>query len=271
MGLIKSALSRVISWHAKGRRFGSRTFYNLSFGYLWAYNNIDFDMETNGETALIAHLFDAPPEVVFDVGANVGNWSLRVLHHHTAAQIHAFEIAPAVHVELKGRLKGTSIVVNDFGLSDRTETLKIKYYPGRNELSSIHLGATHFPWAYEIIDAQVLTGSEYCTQKEISYIDLLKIDTEGHDISVLRGFSDLIEHEKISIIQFEHNETAIYSRTFLKDFYELLGAKYVIGRILPMGVAFKDYSTLDENFLHANYLAVARSRPEIIRRLKVAA
>jgi FkbM family methyltransferase len=243
--------------------------YNLAYGYMWGYNNIDFDMQTNGEAALIMRAFDFSPAIIFDVGANVGNWSMMVQQRYPATQIHAFEIAPPVYAELKDRFDGTGVVINDFGLSDRTETIKIKYHPGRNESSSIHVGATHLPWAYELIDAKVLTGSEYCIQKGISRIEFLKIDTEGHDINVLHGFSEFIENEYISMIQFEYNEMSIFSRTFLKDFYELLGPRYVIGRILPMGVAFKDYSTLDENFLHANFLAVARSRPEIIRRLRV--
>ena len=240
----------------------------LAFSYMWSYNNIDFNMETNGEFAIIDRLFNTPPKVLFDVGANIGKWSSKVCERFPLAQLHSFEIAPAVHALLQRRLQNTNVVINGFGLSDQIKTLKLKYHPDRNELSSLHIDATHFPFAWEIIDAQVTTGDAYCRQYGVESIDFLKIDTEGHDLSVLRGFSEMLAQNKIVAIQFEYNEMAIFSRTYLRDFYELLSERYEIGRILPMGAAFKNYVPMDENFLPANFLAIAKTRPELTERMR---
>jgi len=54
----------------------------------------------------------------------------------------------------------------------------------------------------------------------IPNISLLKIDTEGHVFSVLKGASKMLDN--IDIIQFKFNQSHIYSHALLKNFYELL-------------------------------------------------
>ena len=49
-------------------------------------------------------------------------------------------------------------------------------------------------------------------KKKISQIDLLKIDTEGYELKVLKGLKDSIK--KVSMIIFEHH----YDDMILKDY-----------------------------------------------------
>ena len=51
------------------------------------------------------------------------------------------------------------------------------------------------------ITINIDTVKNYCREKNISHIDLLKIDTEGYDFNVIKGCGDMIKN--IRYIQFE--------------------------------------------------------------------
>jgi hypothetical protein len=82
-------------------------------------------------------------------------------------------------------------------------------------------------------------------QESISDLDLLKIDTEGNEYSVLKGAIDSIGKNKIKAIHFEFNEMNIFSGVTFKMFWDLL-AQYDFYRILPDGnlVNIKNYSPI---------------------------
>ncbi len=56
--------------------------------------NLDYDIASNGEASVISKCCDND-SVVFDVGANKGDWSKAVLSQYPKARIHCFEIVPA--------------------------------------------------------------------------------------------------------------------------------------------------------------------------------
>ena len=72
-------------------------------------------------------------------------------------------------------------------------------------------------------------------KEKIDRISLLKIDTEGTEYDVLMGGKETLKQGKIDIIQFEFNEMNVYSRTFMKDFVEIL-PKYEFFRLMPYGL-----------------------------------
>lgn len=120
------------------------------------------------------------------------------------------------------------------------------------------------------IKVDLITGAEFCIQKGISKIDFLKIDVEGLEFQVLKGFLDFIENQKIKVVQFEYGPMNIESRTFLKDFYDFLGPKgYQIGKLYPDGVEFCEYCYQLDDFKWANYVAVLHSEKQIIDKISV--
>jgi hypothetical protein len=88
----------------------------------------------------------------------------------------------------------------------------------------------------------------------------LKIDVEGHELSVLRGASNSMQ--RIGCIQFEFGGTMVDSRTFMRDVMKFLGAyNFEIFRITPFGnLAIGGYDSKHECFEYTNYLAVNGSR-----------
>ena len=57
------------------------------------------------------------------------------------------------------------------------------------------------------ISVQTQTLDNFCLEKKINNIDVLKIDTEGNELNVLKGAKNLLEQNKINIIYTEISET----------------------------------------------------------------
>ena len=102
------------------------------------------------------------------------------------------------------------------------------------------------------------TGDRYCEERGIETIDLLKIDVEGFEDRVLRGFSRMLGAGKVTAVQFEYGLANINTRFLLKDFHELLeGMGFVVGKVFPKYVDFRPYEiATDEDFKGPNFLAV---------------
>jgi hypothetical protein len=96
-------------------------------------------------------------------------------------------------------------------------------------------------------------------ENRIEYVNLLKIDTEGHEIEVIKGFLSFIKANKVNAIQFEFNEMNIISRVFFIDFWDML-PNYNFYRILPDGIVLiKNYSPVCcEIFAYQNILAILK-------------
>ena len=64
----------------------------------------------------------------------------------------------------------------------------------------------------------------------------MKIDTEGYESEVLKGFSGIMS--QINVIQFEYGKANLFAKYFLKDYFSDYSDKYYIGKLYPNGVDF---------------------------------
>lgn len=261
MARLARYLSQFIRTHTTWpvARFVAR----FSDWYLRAYWNEKFyDMERNGELRLIQDWCEtigltrhAP--VVFDVGAHLGEYSLRLLTLKPDAQVHCFEIIPQTRELLRTRVaENPNIIVNEFGLSEVNGSVGVTFFP--DSLTEARIHSLRRGMKQELIECQVRRGDDYVRQHGIRQIDLLKIDTEGHELFVLRGFRETLRQQRIGIIQFEYGTTFLASRSLLSDVYDLLEPHgFMIGRLYPQGVFFKEFKfPQDECFRMGNYVAV---------------
>lgn len=90
-------------------------------------------------------------------------------------------------------------------------------------------------------------------------IDIVKIDVEGFELMVLRGFGDAIRN--VRVMQFEFGGTNIDTKVFFRELWRFLEvAGFDLYRITPIGVMRIDrYQERDEIFVIANFIAVNRS------------
>lgn len=252
----------------------TRRLVRLAERVVAAARNNDLNPATNGEYHLLRTLGRVSPRVVFDVGANHGEWSEVAATALPTAAIHAFEIVPATSRHLAAVAgRHPAIIANAIGLSDAPGELRIHTSPANDKVSSIlpvNAMAMPFqsaiPWEETVVT--VTRGDAYCRARGITAIDVLKIDVEGAEDRVLTGFGAMLDTGAIGLIQFEYGLANIHSHHLLLDYYTRLGELgYRIGKLMPDRVAFKDYAMTDEDFLGPNYVAVHASRPDMIAAL----
>ena len=265
-----SAVRAFIAAHRDNRYL--ERLAKLSWQYLLAYRNFDYDARTNGEFRVLEALASLEPRCIFDVGANIGNWTAHATAVAPGAFIHCFEIVPSVAAELTRRfVNRPAIRVNPVGLADRPGTVDVMFYPDHPELSSMLDVPLNFApdIAREVVAADVTTGDAYCGDNGIEEIDLLKIDTEGKELDVLRGFSELLEAGRVRMVQFEYGFGSVYTKDLLRDFYEYFDARgYVVGKVFPRSVDLRAYTVTDEDFTGPNYVAVKHDDLALARILR---
>ena len=240
-----------------------RTLAKLSRQYLKWFGNASYKPEKNGERWLLEVLRGETIRTVVDVGANVGKWSLLAAERFPQATLLALEIVPATAEELRARTSGRDrIRPFNLGLADHTGTVTIRYNPA----VSAHATLTAYPhsWEGQRIECRVMRGDDFLAREGIREVDFLKIDVEGVEHLVLRGFEGLLRERRVRFVQFEYGRVNVLTRFLLKDFYELFaGYGYVVGKIYPDHVEIRDYDLGDEDFLGPNYLACRAEEPAL--------
>ncbi|MCA2815012.1 MAG: FkbM family methyltransferase [Microcystis sp. M090S1] len=83
----------------------------------------------------------------------------------------------------------------------------------------------------------IIDIDSFISEQNIQKVSRLKIDVEGNEYSVFEGLKEALKKGIIEIIHFEFNEMNIFSRTFFKDFYDLL-EDYQLFRVLRYLVWF---------------------------------
>ncbi|GIW09739.1 MAG: hypothetical protein KatS3mg061_0796 [Dehalococcoidia bacterium] len=212
------------------------------------------DLRTNGEWRCIQH-FIPHARVVFDVGANVGEWASLVRSVNSDCEIHCFE--PSRHtferlVEL--RLPG-KVALNNFGLSSNPGRADLKIYSESGH-NSIYDQPHDRCLGTEQIELQ--TMEHYVVNSEIAQVDYCKIDVEGHELAVIRGMSSLLDEGRVKVIQFEYSKTYLPAEILLKDVFSCFrDLPYSFFKITPRGlIAVPSYSERLETLRYSNWLAV---------------
>lgn len=245
------------------------TIYLLAHKYIIAYENFNYDFKKNGENKLLSSLSNKDIMIVFDVGANVGEWTNSALQALPNSKLHAFELSEKTFTTLKENLKNSNrVTLNNVGLADKKSLVKYKDY-GQNSGGNTIINESEYHdhrLKPTVKMARVITGTDYCKQMKISHIDLLKIDVEGAEHLVLWGFSELLAKGKIKVIQFEYGYNNGDAKFLMKDFYKLLSNYgYLVGPLKSNGVIFMDFDYGLNCFTSGpNYVAVHESEKEII-------
>jgi FkbM family methyltransferase len=139
-------------------------------------------------------------DTVFDIGANIGQTALQMARSFPGASIHAFEPVPSVYRRLSNNTHGSpSIQTHNLALGSTEQTVKIR----KIESDSIQTTRVLDSSGNDLDDydtVKVSTVDSFCESNGIKRIALLKTDTEGFDLDVLRGASASLADGKIDYI-----------------------------------------------------------------------
>ncbi len=133
--------------------------------------------------------------MVFDVGANEGQSCLGYARALPEATVHAFEPMMSTYMRLAANVAGNPrIRLHNLALGEENGILRMAV-AATSSMNRVTTGAGP---AEEVPGVTLET---FCRARGIGHIDFLKIDTEGHDLSVLRGCGAMLA--EIDFIQCE--------------------------------------------------------------------
>ena len=260
---------RAAGWLAR-RRFQSlwRALYLISLRGL-GYNN--WISSINGEDRFArgwAREHAAQPVVIFDVGANKGDFTATFLPLLTCAKFYLFEPNPKTFQHLSRRyLDDSRIVLEAQGVGAQPGSLPL--YDFKNGKGSerasfliesfseiLHVEA-------EGVAAPIVTLDGYAQAAGIGFIDLLKIDTEGFEKDVLTGARALIAENRIGAVQLEMGEHNVVSGLSLYALTKLLPGfdlyRIVADGLVPMVCERMPYTAAMDMPRYCNMVAINRT------------
>jgi FkbM family methyltransferase len=182
--------------------------------------------EIIGQDAYFRHGLTLPPGgCVFDVGANIGLFTLAITRREPTLEVHAFEPVPAIYrlLALNAERHFPRTVLHNVGLGAAPGVVPFAYYPRcsgwstrypdhrgtRRDLAAYarHRGAARSRWLgpvlgrvaggaiaryllhAEEVRCRVLPLSTVIVNCGVATIDLLKIDVERAELDVLDGIA----------------------------------------------------------------------------------
>lgn len=247
--------------------FTKTYFYKINkFLYFLSVKGMGIDNKFSlvhiGDRMLMAMLLKKTgKQVVIDVGANVGNYAEEVLNYNSDVDLYAFEPHPKTFLTLEEKAKKIGFKTINKGCANTIG--KLKFYDYANNDGSEHATLLEgvFTDLYHnktvVHEVEVTTLDSFIEENKIEYIDLLKIDTEGFEYSVMSGCLHSIKNNKIKAIHFEFNSMNIISKVFMKDFIKIL-PQYSFYRVLPNGLLKIEQNNvlLTEIFGFQNIIAI---------------
>ncbi len=142
--------------------------------------------------------------LIFDVGANIGQSISLFKKQFPHSIIHSFEPSPKTF-EILQKANGNRNDVHlwNIALGSKVEQ-KVLLENSNSDMSSF-LPLAEFGWG-EIKTKTIVpvsTIDQFCYEKNISHIDILKIDTQGFDFDVIKGAEKVIQENRIGLLYFE--------------------------------------------------------------------
>lgn len=257
-------MMRSLAW-----RFGRKL-------YCWARGDLANVPERNGEYWLLEQYLAVakPGQVLFDVGAFLGDWTLAASRTARSSGIHiprvfAFEPAASTRTILAANLASLDTVdIIPFALS--SEAGEATFYStqvasGNDSRSAVASGTNSLnPESGESREqVHVSTFDTFVSENHISSIGMVKIDTEGYDLNVLAGARQALLSGAVEVVQFEYNWRWLLNHASLRNVFELIeGTPYALGKLERRSIAFfNEWHFEMDRYFENNYVLVRKDSP----------
>jgi FkbM family methyltransferase len=265
-------LGLLFKWHSL--LFARKSFYwlnyilyNLGLRGLGVLNYAS--SAVSGENNFVkGHLLGVGGGVVLDVGSNEGAYAELIRQYNSEVRVYCFEPHPLTFGRLREKSESLNIEAFNLGVGSAPGHLSLYDYADNDGSSHASLHREVFDHIHhaQLVSHQVpmICLDEFAVEKGIDAVKLLKIDTEGHEFSVLKGFAKYLGENKVEVIHFEFNEMNFASRVFFRDFWDFL-PNYDFYRMIPGGLLpIKRYSpVLCEIFAYQNIVCKLKSSEPI--------
>jgi FkbM family methyltransferase len=230
--------------------------------YTAARGDLPNDPRSNGEYWLLRNVIATtrPGDLLLDVGANVGDWSMEALRlgaEQRGCAIVAFEPASSTNAVLRRRL-GDRISIHQAALSDHdgeAAFLEAGDCAGTNSLAPAGIAPSD--------TVRVCKLDSLLRERSNGAAKMVKVDCEGFDLIVMRGARDALSAGAIECLQFEYNWRWLQNGLSLRDAF-LLARDYTyrIGKLMGSRMEFySEWHPELDRFFEANFVLVRRGSP----------
>jgi len=135
-------------------------------------------------------------DICVDVGANVGFYTMGFAKRASRGAVHSFEPVPLnYHVLAVNALANglSNVIVNNCAVGDKIGEVDFCIAGDSAYSSLVDTGRKAIA---EIIKSRIITLDAYLFEHNLPGIDILKVDVEGAELSVLRGAETLLANPK---------------------------------------------------------------------------
>jgi FkbM family methyltransferase len=218
---------------------------------------INADFRTNGEYDFYTSIKNSI-HTIFDIGCKKES-----LFTDFEGNVHYFDPVKSFIDQLKNQPnKNSNAFFNVFGLGDNFE---LSYYYPRYESFFNRIISCKDDDTNNRQILKLMRGDEYMSKNNIQTIDFLKIDTEGYEFKVLKGFGDKIRN--INIIQFEYGGTFLDNNTKLIEVIDYLKSYNFINFSYLTNEGLVDITDYTDHYNYCNIVCFNQLNYDNIKKL----
>ena len=164
---------------------------------------------------------DLKCKTIIDIGSHTGESISFFSKLYPNSKIFGFEPQKNCFIQLKKKFSSKKIKIENYALGEKKnkKILYKNYLSNTSTFSKLNKNSKHFKIKSFILGntnagyysnetVKVIALSYYYKKKKLPKIDIVKIDTEGHEIEVLIGLKSILKNIRVIII--EHNFTDYY-------------------------------------------------------------
>jgi len=191
---------------------GIRTILDEMGYVLWKKDFLQYGISVYADIDRLNRAWGRSVSTFFDVGANVGQTTREVLHRFPSAHIYAFEPHP-MSFGVLAAITDKRLSAHQIAFGEHSGKAKLYQYAEAGDGSLINSLVTdaRFPTRFGHrpqgqVDVACSTIDDFCLEHGIGSIDVLKLDTEGSELSVLKGAERMLASGRSGYVYTEFND-----------------------------------------------------------------
>ena len=211
------------------------------------------------ETTSLFYRLSAGSRCVLDVGAHVGYYALLAATANAQARVFAFEPVPQIQDRLRANVKLNGfnhVHCEPLAASDKDGSVEFYVPPGLSPTSASALKG--FRPAEYSLKVSATRLDTFVKSRQLSKIDLVKMDTEGTEHLVLEGMREILaEQAPLIISEALHGRNEAEQQSILEDH----GYRWYW--LTDQGPVHRERIVGDPTYRFRNYLYLQPDRPDL--------
>jgi FkbM family methyltransferase len=194
----------------------------------------------------------AKVDVIYDIGANVGTWTLLAKSIYPNAQVHAFEPLSR-HSDLfadnTAEVKGVALHKIAVGVENTSAMIHLTNFSDASSLLTPAAASRILFGVQEVaqVGVQVRRLDDYRVERQLPHPDLLKLDIQGYELEALKGATECLQNVKAVITEvsfIEYYESQCFFHEVVGHLAEFGLFVRAFGANTPVGSVIKQTDVL---------------------------